>query len=160
VHVLRARNDAIGVGIGTALADDPQLTVRDTVGQSPTRIVFDTKLRLPITAKLVQTARETPTIVVCAPDAATAAEEELAAFGVECVRVPASAEGRIELVTALRVLAQRGIVSLMVEGGAEIAGSCLAGRFADELHGFVAPILLGPRGRAGAVDWAGPDTPQ
>jgi diaminohydroxyphosphoribosylaminopyrimidine deaminase/5-amino-6-(5-phosphoribosylamino)uracil reductase len=48
----------------------------------------------------------------------------------------------------------------MVEGGAELAGSFLAGRFADELHVFVAPILLGPRGRAGAVDWAGPDTPQ
>ena len=60
---------------------------------------------------------------------------------------------------ALRLLAARGVVTLMVEGGAELAGSILAGRLADELHAFVAPILLGPRGRPGAVDWAGPDTP-
>ena len=57
------------------------------------------------------------------------------------------------------MLAARGIVTLMVEGGAELAGSLLAGRFADELHAFVAPILLGPRGRPGAVDWAGPKSP-
>jgi diaminohydroxyphosphoribosylaminopyrimidine deaminase/5-amino-6-(5-phosphoribosylamino)uracil reductase len=71
-----------------------------------------------------------------------------------------AAEGRLDVPSALRSLAARGVVSLMVEGGAELAGSFLAGRFADELHVFVAPILLGPRGRAGAVDWAGPDTPQ
>jgi diaminohydroxyphosphoribosylaminopyrimidine deaminase/5-amino-6-(5-phosphoribosylamino)uracil reductase len=58
------------------------------------------------------------------------------------------------------MLAQRGIVQLLVEGGAELAGSFLAGRLADELHAFIAPLLLGPRGRPGAVDWAGPDTPQ
>ena len=75
------------------------------------------------------------------------------------MRVPPSAEGRIDVTAALRALAQRGVVSLMVEGGAELAGSLLAARLADELHVFVAPILLGPRGRPGAVDWAGPDTP-
>jgi diaminohydroxyphosphoribosylaminopyrimidine deaminase/5-amino-6-(5-phosphoribosylamino)uracil reductase len=98
--------------------------------------------------------------VLCGQDAPVAAEEALAALGVECLRSPLSTEGRLDVFAALRSLAQRGIVSLMVEGGAELAGSFLAGRFADELHVFVAPILLGPRGRAGAVDWAGPDTPQ
>ena len=73
--------------------------------------------------------------------------------------MPPSAEGRIDVTAALRALAQRGVVSLMVEGGAELAGSVLAARLADELHVFVSPILLGPRGRPGAVDWAGPDTP-
>ena len=63
------------------------------------------------------------------------------------------------MVAALRMLAQRGIVTMLVEGGAELAGSFLAGRLADELHAFIAPILLGPRGRPGAVDWAGPATP-
>ena len=160
VHLLRSRSDGIAVGIGTALADDPRLTVRDTPGDSPLRIVFDTKLRLPIGSRLVQTARDVSTLVLCGIEAPVMAEEELVAAGVECVRCPVSAEGRLDVLAALRALAQRGIVSLMVEGGAELAGSLLAGRYADELHVFVAPILLGPRGRAGAVDWAGPDTPQ
>jgi len=81
------------------------------------------------------------------------------ARGVEVLRVPSSAEGRLDADAAFRVLAARGVVTLMVEGGAELAGSILAGRLADELHAFVAPILLGPRGRPGAVDWAGPATP-
>ena len=160
VHLLRAKSDGIAVGIGTALADDPRLTVRDAPGDSPLRIVFDTKLRLPTDSRLVQTAREIPTLVLCGLDAPHDVEEALNAFGVECLRSPLAAEGRLDVLSALRSLAQRGIVSLMVEGGAELAGSFLAGRFADELHVFVAPILLGPRGRAGAVDWAGPDTPQ
>jgi len=160
VHLLRSRNDAVAIGIATALADDPRLTVRDASGDNPLRVVFDTKLRLPTSSRLVTTARETPTLVLCGPDAPQDVEEELASLGVTCLRSPQSAEGRIDVFSALRVLAQRGVVSLMVEGGAELAGSFLAGRFADELHVFVAPILLGPRGRAGAVDWAGPDTPQ
>lgn len=160
VHLLRAKSDGIAIGIGTALADDPRLTVRDAPGDSPTRIVFDTKLRLPLASRLVQGARETPTLVLCGNDALQETEDELARHGVECLRSPLSAEGRLDVFAALRSLAQRGVVSLMVEGGAELAGSFLAGRFADELHVFVAPILLGPRGRAGAVDWAGPDTPQ
>lgn len=160
VHLLRAKSDGIAIGIGTALADDPRLTVRDAPGESPLRIVFDTKLRLPSSCRLVQTARETPTLVLCGHDAPIDAEELLASHGVECLRSPLAAEGRLDVFSALRSLAQRGVVSLMVEGGAELAGSFLAGRFADELHVFVAPILLGPRGRAGAVDWAGPDTPQ
>jgi diaminohydroxyphosphoribosylaminopyrimidine deaminase/5-amino-6-(5-phosphoribosylamino)uracil reductase len=160
VHLLRSRSDGIAVGIGTALADDPRLTVRDTPGESPLRIVFDTKLRLPISSRLVQTARDVPTLVLCGFEASMEAEAELVGAGVECLRCAVSAEGRLDVLAALRALAQRGIVSLMVEGGAELAGSLLAGRYADELHVFVAPILLGPRGRAGAVDWAGPDTPQ
>ena len=93
-------------------------------------------------------------------DAPAQEEIVLRGFGVEVIRLPQSTEGRLDMTTALRMLASRGIVTLMVEGGAELAGSFLAGRFADELHCFVAPILLGPRGRPGAVDWAGPDTPQ
>lgn len=160
VHLLRSRHDAIAVGIGTALADDPRLTVRDAPGASPMRVVFDTKLRLQASARLAQTAREVPTLVLAGMDAAGEPEEELLGLGVEIVRIPVATEGRLDPVAALRTLAQRGVVSLMVEGGAELAGSFLAARLADELHAFIAPILLGPRGRPGAVDWAGPDTPQ
>jgi diaminohydroxyphosphoribosylaminopyrimidine deaminase/5-amino-6-(5-phosphoribosylamino)uracil reductase len=160
VHLLRARNDAVAIGIGTALADDPRLTVRDAPGMSPLRIVFDTKLRLPPSSRIAQTARDFPTWVLCGDDAPAQTEQDLAAIGIECIRAPLSTEGRLDVPQALRQLAERGVVSLMVEGGAELAGSLLASRLADELHCFIAPILLGPRGRPGAVDWAGPDTPQ
>lgn len=159
VHLLRAQHDAVVIGIGTALADDPQLTVREAPGQSPPRVVFDTKLRLPLAGRLVQTARDVPTWVVCTTDASSSAEAELTERGVEVLRAPPSAEGRIDPLAALKMLAARGIVAAMIEGGAELAGSILAGAVADELHAFIAPILLGPRGRPGAVDWAGPATP-
>lgn len=160
VHLLRSRSDAVAIGIGTAVADDPRLTVRDVPGESPLRVVFDTNLRLEPGSRLARTAAEIPTLVLCGPDAPVDAEEKLSGVGVECIRLPLSAQGRLDVVSALRILAQRGIVTMLVEGGAELAGSFLAGRLADELHAFIAPILLGPRGRPGAVDWAGPDTPQ
>ena len=133
--------------------------MRDAPGASPLRVVFDTKLRLPTHSRLVETAPEIPTWVICNADAPASAEEELTTRGVEVLRAPASAEGRIDATAALKLLAARGSVTLMVEGGAELAGSFLAWHLADELHAFIAPILLGPRGRPGAVDWAGPDTP-
>jgi diaminohydroxyphosphoribosylaminopyrimidine deaminase/5-amino-6-(5-phosphoribosylamino)uracil reductase len=159
VHELRARCDAVAVGIGTVLADDPRLTVRDVGGASPVRVVFDTKLRTPANGRLVKSAREVPTWIIASPDASGAAEQALVDEGAEVIRVAASAEGRIDVVPALRALAHRGVVALMVEGGAELAGSILAARLVDELHAFIAPLLLGPRGRPGAVDWAGPDVP-
>jgi diaminohydroxyphosphoribosylaminopyrimidine deaminase/5-amino-6-(5-phosphoribosylamino)uracil reductase len=159
VHSLRAKHDAVGVGIGTALADDPRLTVRDAPGLTPLRVIFDTKLRVSTESRLVKTASQFPTWVLCGEDAPEENESVLTGLGVGVLRCPRSAEGRIDVAAALRMLCERGIVSLMVEGGAELAGSFLAARLADELHAFVAPILLGPRGRPGAVDWAGPDAP-
>ena len=159
VHLLRAQHDAIAVGIGTALADDPRLTVRDAPGVSPLRVVFDTKLRLGPSSRLVESAGEIPTWVICGEDASMTAAEALTSRGVEIIRAPSAAEGRIDPEAALKLLAARGVVTLLIEGGAELAGSIVAGRLCDELHAFIAPILLGPRGRPGAVDWAGPDTP-
>jgi diaminohydroxyphosphoribosylaminopyrimidine deaminase / 5-amino-6-(5-phosphoribosylamino)uracil reductase len=163
VQELRARHDAVGVGIGTVLADDPRLTVRDPAmlpgGRVPVRVIFDTQLRLPLRSVLAQTAREVPTWIIAGGDAPEDAEHALVDAGAAVVRVPSSAEGRVDMAAALRLLAAQGVVSIMIEGGAELAGSLLASRHADELHAFVAPVLLGPRGRPGAVDWAGPDTP-
>jgi diaminohydroxyphosphoribosylaminopyrimidine deaminase/5-amino-6-(5-phosphoribosylamino)uracil reductase len=159
VHEIRAESDAAAIGIGTALADDPRLTVRHVPGASPVRIVFDTHLRLPPDSKLATSAREVPTWVVAGPDAPDALEVALRDRGVVVFRVPKSSEGRVDVGAALRAFAENGVVSLLVEGGAELVGSLLATRYADELHAFVAPILLGPRGRPGAVDWAGPDSP-
>lgn len=163
VQELRSRHDAVGVGIGTALVDDPRLTLRDPAlspnGRSPIRLVFDTRLRLPLHSRLVQTAREVPTWVLTGAEAPESAEQALVDAGCVILRAPTSAEGRVDVTAAMRLCASQGIVSILIEGGAELAGSLLASRLPDELHAFVAPILLGPRGRPGAVDWAGPDTP-
>ena len=163
VQQLRAQHDAVAVGIGTALADDPRLTVRDAAllgsAKPPARIVFDTRLRLPLTARVVETARSVPTWVCCGTLAPEEEERALRAAGCEVLRLPMTAEGRVDVGAALLELGSMGVVSVLFEGGAELAGSLLAARLADELHAFVAPKLLGPRGRPGAVDWAGPDTP-
>ncbi len=160
VHALRAQADAVAVGINTALADDPRLTVRAAKGDNPIRVVFDTRLRLANHLRLVTTAREIPTWVLTSMDAEASLEEELVNRGVEVIRVAVGNEGRVDPLAGARALSERGVVSLLVEGGAELAGSLLATHLADELHAFLAPIMLGPRARAAAVDWAGPDEPQ
>ena len=159
VHSLRSGHDAVMVGINTVIADDPRLTVRDVPGRNPVRIVVDSKLRLPTGSQLVATARETPTCVITTNDASRAVAEALEDSGVAVIRVPATAEGRCDMLSALRELAAREVVNVLCEGGAELAGSLLAAGLPDEMHVFVAPVLLGPRGRPGAVDWAGPETP-
>ncbi|HEY6078685.1 MAG TPA: bifunctional diaminohydroxyphosphoribosylaminopyrimidine deaminase/5-amino-6-(5-phosphoribosylamino)uracil reductase RibD [Polyangiaceae bacterium] len=159
VQSLRASHDAVMVGVNTVLADNPRLTVRDVPGRSPVRVVVDSKLRIPLTSQVVQTAAQTPTCVVTTLAAAKQQEDALLAAAVRVIRVPPTAEGRCDPVQMLRELAAREVVSVMCEGGSELAGSLLATPMVDELHVFVAPVLLGPRGRPGAVDWAGPEHP-
>jgi diaminohydroxyphosphoribosylaminopyrimidine deaminase/5-amino-6-(5-phosphoribosylamino)uracil reductase len=159
VQSLRARHDAVMVGINTVIADNPRLTVRDVPGRNPVRVIVDSRLRIPISSQLVQTAQQVATCVVTTPHASRAAAEALESLGVRVIRVPATAEGRCDTMVLLRELAAREVVSVLCEGGAELAGSLLAHQAVDELHSFMAPRLLGPRGRPGAVDWAGPDNP-
>ncbi len=137
VHVLRAESDAIAVGIGTALADDPALTVRHAAPprRPPLRVVFDRAARLPLTSQLVRSARELPLLDVTngsRPDA----EAALRAAGVETVAVGSAAE-------ALRQLGTRGIRHLLVEGGAMLGSSLLAAGLVDRLVIFQAPVILG-----------------
>ena len=137
VHRLRAGSDAVAVGIGTALADDPLLTVRGFTPPRvpPLRIVFDTSARLPLESRLVRSARESPVLVVCwAPDPTHAAALEHA--GVELLHAQS-------LPHALRALRARGIIALLVEGGAGLASSLLQEAQVDRLVIFRAPILLG-----------------
>ena len=159
VQTLRAQHDAVMVGVNTVLADNPRLTVRDVPGRSPVRVIVDSKLRIPTTSQVVQTASQTPTCVVTTIAAPKPLEEALQALGVRVIRVPPTAEGRCEPQVMLRELAAREVVNVMCEGGSELGGSLMASGLADELHVFVAPLLLGPRGRPGAVDWAGPENP-
>lgn len=137
VHRLRAGSDAVAVGIGTILADDPLLTVRSFTAPRvpPVRVVFDSSARLPLDSRLVRSARECPVLVVCwAPEPAHAAALEHA--GVELLHAPTLAQ-------ALRALRARGIQSLLVEGGAGLATSFVQEALVDRLVIFRAPIVLG-----------------
>lgn len=158
-HSLRASHDAVMVGVNTVLADDPRLTVRAVPGRSPARIVIDSKLRIPETARLVTTACEISTCVMTTTRADAQRVTLLEGYGVAVVRVPPTAEGRCDMRAVLRELAKREVVSVLCEGGAELAGTLLAGKHVERLYAFIAPLLLGPRGRPGAVDWAGPEGP-
>jgi diaminohydroxyphosphoribosylaminopyrimidine deaminase / 5-amino-6-(5-phosphoribosylamino)uracil reductase len=161
VHALRARYAAVGVGIGTVLADDPELTVRDAPGNDPIRVVFDSQLRLPVASKLAHSARTTRTLVICVDGAPRERAAALESCGVEVLRVArgAGSQTSLDMGLALSALARASVASILVEGGAAVAGALLAGRYVDELHAFIAPLLLGPDGRACAVGWAGPDAP-
>lgn len=157
-HRLRAVHDAVLVGVSTIVSDDPQLTVREgPPARNPIRVIVDSALRIPLSSIVVSTAAEIPTCVLTTPTSSVKAEEALAERGVSVVRVTANSQGRCDMREALRALAQREVVSVLCEGGAELAGSLLADQLAEELHLFIAPVLLGPRGRPCAVDWAGPD---
>jgi len=147
VHRMRAMNDAILIGIGTALADDPQLTCRlpGLEKQSPVRVVLDTDLRLPPGGALATSARETPVWVVTAAEASGDAARVLYAQGAELLHAPARA-GRLDLAAVVRLLAARGITRLMVEGGPTVAASFVAADLVDEAVLFWSTKVLGPDG--------------
>ena len=144
VHLLRAQSDAIMVGIGTALADDPALTCRlsGMEKDSPVRVVLDGRLRLPVSSRLAQTAREVPVWVVGSSDAPPANEQALSAAGAHVLRVP-SPDGRLDISAVLKVLAERGITRLMVEGGPTLAASLVATDLVDEAKLFRSAKMVG-----------------
>ena len=141
-HLLRARNDAILVGIETALADDPELTCRiaGLEGRSPVRVVLDTRLRLPRSSKLVATAKQTPTLVFTAVDGHLA--------DAEVIKTARDARGRPDIAAVLNELARRGLTRLLVEGGASVHAAFLDRGLADRLEVFRAPVVLGASGKS------------
>jgi diaminohydroxyphosphoribosylaminopyrimidine deaminase/5-amino-6-(5-phosphoribosylamino)uracil reductase len=147
VHLLRARSDAIMVGIGTVLVDDPMLTCRlpGMAKDSPVRIVADSMLRLPVNSLLVRSAYETPVWALTGLAAPQESEFILLPLGVEVLRSPKSA-GRLDLKDGLEFLAAKGITRLMVEGGPTLAAAFIAADLVDEAVLFHAPKIVGPDG--------------
>jgi len=157
-HQLRAQHDAIMVGSGTVLADNPQLTARngDEGGPQPLRVIVDSRLRTPSDAKVFRTAGGAVVLATAGePDAGRRRALEQA--GAELLVVPAD-EGKVSLRALLQRLGEREITSLLVEGGPTLLGSFLEHRLGNRIAAFVAPILLGGAGAPGPFGGLGAAT--
>lgn len=153
VHLWRAHADAIMVGIGTARADNPSLTVRlpGLSDRSPVRIVLDSTLRLTPSTHLVRGARDIPTLVVTGPNSPAHARRMLTSFGVELLPVAADANGRIDLRAALIALAETGLTRICSEGGPALADALAAHDLVDACTLITGPIDLGGAGGLPAI---------
>lgn len=158
-RLLRREHDAVLIGIGTVLADDPRLTARPARrawGRTTMRrVVLDESLRLPPRAKLLQTLAEGPVIVFAGPDAAAERARRLAGLGAIVERV-ASRDGRLDLRAVLRRLAEMDVTRLLVEGGGEVHGSFLEEGLGDRLVLYLAPRIIGGREARALVGGTGP----
>ena len=154
-HRWRAESDAVAVGIGTALADDPRLTARiEGVARQPRRVVFDSEARLPLDSQLVQGVPDVPLIVVCSRAASRTSVEALQAAGVDVIVATGENEGaRVQ--HALDELGSRDIQSLLLEGGPHLAGAFVEAGEIDEVRMFIAPMLLGGAKARTAVEGIG-----
>lgn len=147
-HLLRATHDAVLVGTGTALADDPQLTCRlpGLEHRSPVRIVLDRTLRLPHTLRLFAEARASPSWLVTSAAADPAQRDVLEKLGVTVIAIAPDAAGGLDLAAVLRALGDRGLTRLLVEGGGSIAAAMLRAGLVDRLVWLHAPLLIGGDG--------------
>lgn len=158
VHRLRSRVDAIMVGIGTALADDPQLTARHPRGRDPLRVIVDSRLRLPATARMFRQQSTAATLVASTKEAPSARRAALEAAGAEVIALP-DRGGSVDLPALAAELGRRGITSVLLEGGPTLAAAALEADLVDRVMIFMAPIILGGKGSPGPVAGVGRDSP-
>jgi diaminohydroxyphosphoribosylaminopyrimidine deaminase / 5-amino-6-(5-phosphoribosylamino)uracil reductase len=156
-HRWRSQCDAVAVGIGTALADDPQLTARiDGVIRQPQRVVFDSLARLPLDSQLVRGAREVPLTVVVSRAAPRTATDALATHGAEVIVATGQNEpARVR--SALDQLGADGVGSILLEGGPHLAGAFMDAGEVDEMRLFLAPMVLGGRTARDPLEGEGVD---
>jgi diaminohydroxyphosphoribosylaminopyrimidine deaminase/5-amino-6-(5-phosphoribosylamino)uracil reductase len=143
-HRLRDRADAVMVGIGTVLADDPSLDVRMVPGRNPIRVVLDSELRTPTSAKVVTSSASAATWIVHGPHASADRRGALSAAGVVLIEAPL-VDDSIDLTWTLCELGRRDIMRLLVEGGGQVHGSLFEQGLGDRAEIFVAPLILGDR---------------
>jgi len=157
VHRLRSRVDAVMVGIGTVLHDDPQLTARlpGNMGRQPARVVVDSRLRLPRNAKVLTTRTGGEVIVATTARAPKPRVEQFRRLGATVLVLPAE-QGRVSLSACLAELGKRGITSILLEGGSEMNASAARAGLVDRLQLYVAPAVLGGRDAKGVFGGAGP----
>lgn len=142
-HRLRSLHDAVLVGIGTALTDDPQLTVRLAKGRNPLRVVADSRLRIPLSARVLSEQETARTIVAATAQADARRLAALKKAGIEVLTVNQGRDGDVDLEDLFQKLGKQGVSSILVEGGAGIITSVLRGRLADRLVVFLAPQIMG-----------------
>jgi len=148
-HTYRATHEAVMIGVGSVLGDDPLLTVRQLgLDARPFRVVLDSRLRLPLGSRICATAKDYPTIVIAGASAAVKLAAELRERGVEVLRVAEVAEGRLDLREALGLLARRGLTRVFSEGGPTIGSALIRLGLADEVILLTAEKPLGRPGRA------------
>ena len=142
-HQLRATHDAVMVGIDTVLADNPQLTVRLVKGRNPTRVVLDSRLRIPLDAEVVKNKEVAPTIIATTSHADEKKLSRLREMGIEVLIVKEDEKGEVDLKNLFRSLGKREISSVLVEGGASVITSLLLQNLADKLVVAIAPKIMG-----------------
>jgi len=161
VHQLRGRVDAVLVGVGTVMADDPALTARTGTrlakldSRQPLRIVVDSRLRTPLTSQILTQQDKAKTMIAATAAAPTARRVALHKRGIGVLILPA-VHGQVSLPALLEELGRRGITSLLVEGGGEVNAAMLKGKLVDHLRLYVAPLLLGGHNAKGMIGGVSP----
>jgi diaminohydroxyphosphoribosylaminopyrimidine deaminase/5-amino-6-(5-phosphoribosylamino)uracil reductase len=145
-HELRAAHDAVLVGIGTVLADDPELTVRlvklGKRREQPLRVVLDSRLRTPLASKVAQVDARTRTLIMHGPKASVAKRKQLSALGIDLAEVPVASKGELDLRAVVAVLDIYGVRSVLIEGGSATHGGFLRSGLVSRAAVFIAPKLL------------------
>lgn len=161
VHQLRSEMDAVLVGIGTVLADDPALTartgphLRKLASRQPLRVVVDSSLRIPLRAQMLSRQKQAKTLVVTTNSAEATRRQELVKRGVEVLTLP-SLRGKVSLPALMRELGQRGVTALLLEGGGELHAAMLKAHLVQHVRLYVAPALLGGVDAKGVIGGKSP----